>query len=156
MFDVEPGTFYARARALSAYCYMQPLGEALMLPSVDNFMMEDANTFQATLAGLKAAERELEDARQERIRESTRVVCAAMKMKDGLIVTGVRHFSPDMRATLLRIYGERYKFEVTEQGFIDTRGRFLTRAEAWKAAERHGQIRRQVSSPGELYSENLY
>lgn len=29
---------------------------------------------------------------------SPRIVCAAMRMDDGLIVTGVRHYSPDMRA----------------------------------------------------------
>jgi hypothetical protein len=85
-----------------------------------------------------------------------RIVSAAMKMSDGLIVVGVRHYSPDMRSTLWRIYGASYKLSVVEQGFIDTRGNFLTREEAWKVAECNGQIRHVVSSPGELYSENLY
>lgn len=85
-----------------------------------------------------------------------RIVCAAMLMRDGLIVTGVRHYSPDMRATLFRLYGEGYHKGVKEDGFIDSQGAFLSRAEGWTRAEATGQIRRQVSTPGTLYSENLY
>lgn len=84
------------------------------------------------------------------------LVSAAMLMKDGLIVPGVRHYSPDMRAVLRRIYGEGYHLQVKEQGFIDTKGNFVGREEGWKRAEALGQIRRHVSSPGTLYSENLY
>lgn len=80
-----------------------------------------------------------------------RVVCAAMLMDDGLIVTGVRHFSPDMRATLRRIYGSGFKLfgrwlrkpyhmRVKEQGFIDARYNFLTREQAWEIADKQGQI----------------
>lgn len=87
---------------------------------------------------------------------SDRLVSAAMLMDDGLIVAGVRHFSPDMRATLHRIYGDGYHRRVKEQGFIDSRGKFLDRSAAWKRAETTGQIRKQVSTPGTLYSENLY
>lgn len=87
---------------------------------------------------------------------SDRLVSAAMLMDDGLIVAGVRHFSPDMRATLHRIYGDGYHLRVVEQGFIDIRGKFLDRSAAWKRAETTGQIREQVSTPGTLYSENLY
>ena len=87
---------------------------------------------------------------------SDRIVSAAMLMDDGLIVVGVRHFSPDMRATLRRIYGDGYHRRVKEQGFIDIRGAFLDRTEAWKRAEATGQIREHVSSPGALFSENLY
>lgn len=32
-----------------------------------------------------------------------RIVSAAMLMRDGLIVPGVRHYSPDMRAVLFRL-----------------------------------------------------
>ncbi len=79
-----------------------------------------------------------------------------MLMQDGLIVPGVRHFSPEMRVVLKRIYGEGYHLKVKEQGFIDTHGNFLDRKAAWKRAEFTEQIRRNVSSPGKLYSENLY
>lgn len=44
-----------------------------------------------------------------------RIVCAAMKMKDGSLVLGIRHYSPEMRETLRRIYGsDQYKLQVAE------------------------------------------
>lgn len=85
-----------------------------------------------------------------------RIVCAAMLMDDGLIVPGVRHFSPDMRGVLQGIYGTGYHLRVCEQGFIDTHGNFLDRERAWWRAVATKQIREQVSVPGTLYSENLY
>lgn len=84
------------------------------------------------------------------------VVCAAMLMDDGHIVTGVRHYSPEMRETLRRSYGEGYHRRVTLQGFVDQQGNFLNRLTAWKVAEAAGQIRREVGTCGVLYSENLY
>ena len=84
------------------------------------------------------------------------IVCAAMLMDDGLIVTGVRHFSPDMRATLKRIYGDGYHLHVKEQGFIDTSCKFLDRQQAWNRAVITNQIFKSVSTPDTLYSENLY
>lgn len=88
--------------------------------------------------------------------EAPRIVSAAMLMDDGLIVPGVRHYSPDMRAVLHRIYGDGYHLREVEQGFIDTTGTFLTREEAWQRAEQTGQILHRVSTPGTLFSENLY
>lgn len=90
-----------------------------------------------------------------------------MLMDDGLIVPGVRHLSPDMRAVLCRTYGKGVKVfgvwvrkpywhRIKDQGFIDTHGHFLDREAAWKRAEQTSQIREQVSIPGTLYSENLY
>jgi hypothetical protein len=84
------------------------------------------------------------------------VVCAAMLMEDGHVITGVRHFSPDMRATMHLAYGKGYHLKVEEQGFIDNMGKFMSREEAWNLATETGQIRKEVSSPGTLYSENLY
>ena len=99
-----------------------------------------------------------------------RIVSAAMLMDDGLVVPGVRHFSPDMRAVLHRIYGDGYHLRVTEQGFIDSRGKFLTREAAWNRADTCGQIhlydpkgqgallRREpaIGDNDTLFSENLY
>lgn len=85
-----------------------------------------------------------------------RIVCAAMLMEDGCIITGIRHFSPDMRIVLGRIYGRGYHLKVKEQGFINIFGSFLNREDAWTVAGLNGQIRRDVSEPGSLYSENLY
>lgn len=89
---------------------------------------------------------------------SSEIVSAAMLMDDGLIVSGVRHFSPDMRAVLHRIYGDGYHLRVNEQGFVNTRGEFLDRADALIVAKHTGQFRPIVSGPSEreLYSENLY
>jgi hypothetical protein len=79
-----------------------------------------------------------------------------MLMDDGLIVTGIRHYSPEMRNVLKRIYGEGYHLRVSEEGFVDQAGTFIGRKTAWIIAERSGQIIRQCSEPGTLYSENLY
>jgi hypothetical protein len=84
------------------------------------------------------------------------IVCAAMKMKDGLIVPGVRHFSPEMRKVLKKMYGDNYHLLVQEQGFISQYGEFFNREDAWIIADKNNQIRRKVSIDGTLYSENLY
>lgn len=89
-----------------------------------------------------------------------RVVCAAMLMKDGRIVTGIRHFSPEMRAIMKRVYGEEYHTQIETQGFVDQKGVFLNRVEAYKVARDAGQILRRVGGDetdgGTLYSEALY
>lgn len=90
------------------------------------------------------------------IRIGKYVVCAAMKMNDGLIVTGIRHFSPEMRKVLHRIYGDKYHLKVEEEGFVDEMGKFLNREDAWILALTQNQIRKECSCPGTLYSENLY
>lgn len=113
--------------------------------------------------------------------ETPRIVSAAVLMDDGLIVPGVRHYSPDMRAILARIYGngfrafgrwiiKPYHLRVKAQGFIDASGQFLDREDAWMIADAHGQIFDFSPVPGErlrprpagegsrftLFSENLY
>lgn len=98
-----------------------------------------------------------------------RIVCAAMLMKDASIITGIRHFSPEMRTTMFRIYGEKYHLQVAEQGFVDQFGKFYNRQDAWKIADLNGQIIRptgwektsqprnpNVGDEGTLFSENLY
>ena len=88
-------------------------------------------------------------------------------MRDGHIVTGVRHYSPDMRKTLRLLYPRhwlfrwfnarpKYYLQVKEQGFVDQYGEFLTREQAWYVAERQQQIRKQTGTYGTLYSEDLY
>jgi hypothetical protein len=90
-----------------------------------------------------------------------RVVCAANKMKDGTIVCGARHYDDVMRGVFRKLDNSAGRtVTVAEQGFIDQRGRFMNRQEAWKVAEAAGQIARHVggdtSNGGTLYSENLY
>lgn len=83
-----------------------------------------------------------------------RVVCAAVRLKLGIVVCGPRHFDSTMRKML-----EQLRLTVTgaEQGFVDQFGNFLTREEAWDIAHANGQILRERSRcVGTLYSEDLY
>lgn len=84
------------------------------------------------------------------------IVAAAMLMDDGDVIVGVRHYSPEMRKTLEKAYGEKYHTRVKEQGFVDQRGLFINRQDAWIIAQLAGQIRRKCSTDGTLFSENLY
>ena len=92
-----------------------------------------------------------------------------MLLKNGDIVVGIRHFSPDMRSFMGKAYGEKYHLLVETQGFVDQYGKFYDRKEAWKIADKMGQIRRPtgwedfsnprpagIGDEGILFSENLY
>lgn len=82
-----------------------------------------------------------------------RIVCAALRL-DGQIICGARHFDSIMHQQIA-LTGKRWNR--AEQGFIDNKGNFLTREEAYIIAEKENQIRR-ICVPGsrELFSENLY
>lgn len=85
-----------------------------------------------------------------------RIVCAALRhRKTAAIIAGVRHFDAIMHAQI-RARKEQEGWVDAEQGFLDSCGNFQTREEAWQIASAHGQIIRECSEPGELYSENLY
>lgn len=86
-----------------------------------------------------------------------RIVCAAnLDTSTGKIVLGVRHYCPRMRDLL----PEDWNASTCIQGFVDNRGNFHNRQEAWKIAEAAGQIFRRCGGDdyngGTLYSENLY
>lgn len=87
-----------------------------------------------------------------------RIVCAANRDKwNGTLLIGVRHWDKFMHDQ----HSRNTDFcDAGDQGFIDNRGNFLTRQEAWKVAEAAGQIIRRVggddANGGTLYSENLY
>ncbi len=102
-------------------------------------------------------------------RISPRIVCAAMLMNDGQVILGIRHYSPEMRVTLRRIYGrglrlfgrwviKPYHLKVKEEGFIDQFGKFYNREDALTIALENNQIIRDKDKldSGELFSENLY
>lgn len=83
-----------------------------------------------------------------------RVVCAANRHKTkGIIICGARHWDKLMRGQV-NAMGE--KPIGWDQGFVDQFGDWMDREEAWKVATDQNQITREVSSPGTLYSENLY
>jgi hypothetical protein len=83
-----------------------------------------------------------------------RIVCAANRFENGPILIGARHFDQHMhiQANYMRIKGS----EPHQQGFVDQYGKFYSRKDAWKIAEKNGQIIRRCGCDGELYSENLY
>jgi len=87
-----------------------------------------------------------------------RVVCAAIRLGNGKIVLGARHWDQLMHS--FAPMEERRKFDKETQGFIDQWCRFMDRHEAWKVAEAAGQILYRCggddSNGGTLYSENLY
>ena len=106
-----------------------------------------------------------------------RVVCAAVRRGDGLIVCGARHYDPLMREMIYALHkrglfgwkrshvAAHLKFvhvgaNGPEQGFVDQFQHFMTREEAWKIAQASGQIipdhPRQNEPEGVLYSEDLY
>lgn len=77
-----------------------------------------------------------------------RVVCAALRNGHGTIICGPRHWDSICRGT---------SKDGWEQGFVDQKGVFMTREEAWTVAFDAGQIRWRVGGDGErLFSENLY
>ena len=86
-----------------------------------------------------------------------RVVCAANRFPDGLILCGARHWDSLMcaQATALGIKGGN-----EEQGFIDQYGVFMDRKEAMQVAKDAGQaIDIRFGCGGDeltLYSEGLY
>lgn len=83
-----------------------------------------------------------------------RIVSAAMT-RDGKLIASPRHMDKIARRIVRATDGKAY-WRNAEQGFVDQFGDFLTREEAWIVAEAQGQIIRQTSTPGTLYSENLY
>ena len=83
------------------------------------------------------------------------IVCAAIR-KNGLIICGARHFDEIMRGVIKAMPEPNYcKWE---QGFIDQKGIFLTRQEAFTLAKERGQIQTKTGSPDipTLISEDLY
>ena len=82
-----------------------------------------------------------------------RIVCAAIRNSTGYIICGARHYDTIMRQA---IRTSTQNWSNSEQGFIDDKGNYLTRQEAWVVADKAGQIIRKVATDGELFSENLY
>ncbi len=98
----------------------------------------------------------------------TRVVCAAVRYTvkstgQVFVFSGVRHFSPDMFCHIATYVSAGLmpaldSLDLEEhQGFLDSCGRYLTRAQAWVAAEQFNQILPNRTGPhGVLFSEDLY
>jgi hypothetical protein len=100
-------------------------------------------------------------------RTPRRVVCAAIRAADGSVLLGIRHYSQDMHNQIAaRRDGEKFKHRHDQdQGFVDQRGVYMDRVEAFQVAWQAGQIfdlaacGRTVTDESEtckLYSEGLY
>jgi hypothetical protein len=147
VFLVRASIFRDRNRVGTLIARMNGLRRLIHRITQDRSFRLDFPKFSATIIAMEVPITAL----------PSRIVCAAMLMDDGLIITGVRHYSPDMRAVLDRIYGEGYHKRVVEQGFINARGEFKSRPEARKVAEANGQIWKECSwNKDDLFSENLY
>lgn len=80
-----------------------------------------------------------------------------------MIICGARHYDMVMHGVLAQLKEDRlFEFEKVgkvEQGFIDQRGVFMDRTEAYQVAEAAGQLNvRREKTPGKgiLFSEDLY
>ena len=82
-----------------------------------------------------------------------RVVCSAIRLDDGYIVLGARHFDKSMHDQLKRL---GVKAPTAEQGFINQLGEFLTREKALDVAKEAGQILKKHPPCNKLFSEDLY
>lgn len=83
-----------------------------------------------------------------------RIVCAAIMNRNTLeIIAGVRHFDKIMCSQMDCHNPIWYN---PEQGFLDNKGNFLSRVEAYKVAEAADQIIRDCGNNKRLFSEHLY
>lgn len=94
-----------------------------------------------------------------------RIVCAANRYRDddlsvNRVILGVRHLDAFMHESLESTDFHQWERGEIEEGFIDQRGNFYDRNQAWFVAELEHQIKRRVGGDnvkgGTLYSENLY
>ena len=85
-----------------------------------------------------------------------RIVCAAIRTAGGFIICSARHFDNLMHMQIAKSVATWERG--IEQGFIDQRGEFLNRSDAWVVACEAKQIIRRVGGDhkGVLFSENLY
>lgn len=86
-----------------------------------------------------------------------KIVCAAIRLEDGLVIASMRHYDVIMRAVckkLLPEYGQAVW--AAEQGFIDNQGCFLNRKTAYVVAMEAGQIPEDKLTGQDLFSEDLY
>lgn len=81
------------------------------------------------------------------------VLCAAIRLPDGTLWTGLRH-----RDIIKGIVESTLETPPTDalSGFVDTKGNFLTRAEALPIACRAGQLQQPSAKPYWLQSEDIY
>lgn len=88
-----------------------------------------------------------------------RIVCSANLYEGRVLVLGIRHCDGLMNAIVQALHAKDVIGNMHDhiQGFVDNKGQFLTREEAWDVATEAGQILRRCGGDGgRLYSENIY
>ena len=86
-----------------------------------------------------------------------RIVSAANRSPEGLIIMCVRHGCDLFYGVVDQIFDIDTEHHEWEQGFVTNKYRFVTREDAWLIAEAQGQIVRDCGKcRGTLYSEHLY
>lgn len=93
------------------------------------------------------------------------IVCAAVRGDDGRVLSGIRHYSHEMKLMILESKANKENFlrrQGCDLGFLDNYGIYRTREQAFLIAQRAGQI--DVLKRGlehlwkgrKLFSEMLY
>jgi hypothetical protein len=73
-----------------------------------------------------------------------------------MIIAGARHFDEIMHGQIMA-RNDQDSWRLSEQGFIDQKGVFLSREDAWVIANDGGQIIHDcISKKNKLFSEDLY
>lgn len=136
-------------------------------PSIFHIQQKEHEALLRTLS-MEELSRLVNEDKKRKDYSLNRIVCAANMVKGSPMILGPRHWDETMHRTynMLReeaVLGQGGTFPEThefEQGFIDKRGDFKTRQQAWHIALAAGQIIRECggneSKGGTLYSENLY
>lgn len=88
------------------------------------------------------------------IKESERIICAAIRTKRNVIIRGHRH-SDCIRAASSRPHITQDDIQYRAEGFITSSGRFVQRVEAMKIAIAAGQYTAEKGRD-KLYSEDIY
>lgn len=85
------------------------------------------------------------------------IVCAALKLKNGLVLPSVRHYDMLNHHIIdaLKNTGAHKSGDVV-QGFVDNMGEFHTREDALVIAVKAGQVRNKTQPFDKLFSEDLY
>lgn len=92
-------------------------------------------------------------------RRGLRIVAAAVRLQDGHVICGVRHFDKLMRAHLpSTIEWAQACLIGHEEGFVTNAYEFVDRNEAWKIAVKAGQVDFKLWQGiwGCLFSEDLW
>lgn len=88
-----------------------------------------------------------------------KIVCAAIQniQYNSVVILGIRHFDKNMRSQIIP-FALSAENKWWNQGFIDNKGNFLDRKEAYKIAKEAGQIIEKTGGKDsqELYSEDVY